>query len=125
MEVAIPVTTAFVSLSAIVVFALTGWIGVRRGATDILRGHGGDEVLQKRVRIHGNFVENAPITALVVGAAEVMGMSKDWLWIAVFSFLAGRILHYLLYDRKIRAAGMLLTQAPALLIGLWLLLRLV
>lgn len=120
----LPVTLTFVALCAISLFALTAWIGVRRGPLNVLRGHGGDEALEKRIRVHGNFVENAAYVALVMLGAELLGLEAIWLWVAFASFWLGRGLHYLLYDRKSRAAAMVLTQMPALAMSIWILLRL-
>lgn len=69
----LPVTLTFIGLCAISLFALTAWIGMRRGPLNVLRGHGGDEALEKRIRVHGNFVENAALVALVMLGAELLG----------------------------------------------------
>lgn len=52
----LPVLTAFTALVALLSMGLTGRVGLRRGATGGLRGHGGDAVRKKRIRIHGNFM---------------------------------------------------------------------
>ena len=117
----LPVTFTFIGLYAIALVVLTGWIGLYRGATNQLRGDGGDPVLFKRSRFHGNLVENAPATALALGAGEALGLGINWLWLVVLSFIAGRILYFALYDRKIRALGMTMTQFPAAIIGVWVL----
>ena len=116
---AIPVTITFISLYAVALVILTGWIGIFRGKVGILRGHGGDTVLEKRIRYHGNLIENAPAMALVLGASESLGMTSWVLWLAVCSFVVGRVLYFQLYDLKIRALAMSLTQFPAGLLALW------
>ncbi len=115
----IPVTITFISLYAVALVILTGWIGLFRGKVGILRGHGGDAVLEKRIRYHGNLIENAPAMALVLGASESLGMTSWVLWLAVCSFVVGRVLYFQLYDLKIRALAMSLTQFPAGLLALW------
>lgn len=120
----LPVTFTFISVLAIFLMPLTGWIGLYRGKTDILRGDGGDATLFKRIRIHGNLMENAPHFALVLGAAETVGLGSIWLWLAVASFLAGRVLHYMLYDSKTRGVAMSVTLLPGFLMGFWLLFQL-
>lgn len=119
----LPVTATFLALCAILLMFKTGWIGLYRGAQNILRGDGGDPVLFKRIRIHGNFTETAPIAVLCVGMAERMGLGPVWLWLAVGSFFAGRIFHYMLYDTKMRGAAMSLVTGPALLLGIWMLVQ--
>lgn len=120
----LPVTFTFIAVGAAILFPMSGWIGVYRSRTGILRGDGGDPVLFKRIRIHGNFIENAPLTALVLGASEAMGLGAVWLWLAVLSFTVGRLLHYALYDLPARGLPMGLTAGPGLLLGLWVLWKL-
>lgn len=116
---AIPVTITFIALYAIALVVLTGWIGLFRGKIGVLRGHGDNAVLEKRIRYHGNLIENGPAMALVLGASESLGMSNLFLWLAVCSFVVGRILYFQLYDKELRALAMSLTQFPAGLLALW------
>jgi uncharacterized membrane protein YecN with MAPEG domain len=120
-EMVLPVAFTFVSLYAMSLFAMTGWVGMRRGST--LRGDGGDPVLFKRIRVHGNLIENAPAFAFVLGASELAGLGQAWLWAAVVSFVAGRIVHFVLFDTEMRWSGMLLTTGPSALMGIWLLIQ--
>ena len=122
-ETLLPVTFSFVSVLAILLIPLTGWVGVLRGKIGVLRGDGGNPDLFKRIRIHGNLMENAPLFALVLGASEYAGLGLFWLWLAVATFVAGRILHYVLYDSTMRGGAMLVTVLPGVLMGLWLLVR--
>jgi uncharacterized membrane protein YecN with MAPEG domain len=115
----IPVTTTFIALYAIVLVFLTGWIGLFRGKIGVLRGHGDNSTLEKRIRFHGNLIENAPAMALVLGASELLGMATWILWLAVCAFVLGRIMYFSLYDKEIRALAMSLTQFPAGLLALW------
>lgn len=115
----IPVTTTFIALFAITLVPLTGWVGLLRGKLGAFRGDGDYPALQKRIRIHGNLIENAPAMALVLGAAEILGMASWILWLAVCSFLIGRVMHYFVFDKTVRAGAMSLTQFPAALLGLW------
>ena len=119
----LPVTLSFVALCGLALLPMTAWIGLHRGAVRVLRGDGGDPVLFKRIRIHGNFIENAPLTTLTLAGAEALGLAAFWLWIGVASFVAGRILHYMHYDRSSRGIGMLLTTLPAGAWGAWILWR--
>ena len=122
-ETLLPVTFSFVSVLAILLIPLTGWVGVLRGKIGVLRGDGGNPELFKRIRIHGNLMENAPLFALVLGASEYAGLGPFWLWLAVATFVAGRALHYVLYDSTMRGGAMLVTVLPGVLMGLWLLVR--
>lgn len=118
---AFPVTLTFIALCGVVIMPFTAWIGLYRERIGVLRGDGGDPVLFKRIRIHGNFIENAPLAALTLAAAEGVGLGQIWLWAGVGAFIAGRIIHFALYDSKARGLGMLLTTLPPLAWGLWVL----
>lgn len=119
----LPVTLTFVSISAAMLLPLTAWIGLYRRKISVLRGDGGDPALFKRTRIHGNFVENAPLFALAMTGAEALGLGAPWLWSSFCAFVVGRILHYMLYDTTARGLGMLLTTLPAFVWGAWILSR--
>ncbi len=119
----LPVTFTFICALAIVIVPMTAWIGLTRDKYGVLRGDGGNAILFKRIRAHGNLIENAPAFALALGVAELTGLSAGWLWAAVLSFLLGRISHFILYDRKTRGIAMSLTQMPAAAMGIWVLLQ--
>lgn len=120
-ESLLPVTFTFISLIALLLIPLTGWVGIRRAKVDVLRADGGDAVLFKRIRIHGNLMENVPLFAVVLGASEYAGLSVNWLWIAIATFAAGRIAHYLIYDSKARGVAMFITLLPGAVMSIWLL----
>jgi uncharacterized membrane protein YecN with MAPEG domain len=115
------VSLSFIALCAGSLFVFGAWIGPLRGKLGVLRGDGGDPDLFKRSRIHGNFVENAPLVGMVMLAAELLGLGELWLWLAVGSFFAGRAYHYVRYDEKDRGIGALLTTGPALAMGIFVL----
>ncbi|MBX2835327.1 MAG: MAPEG family protein [Gammaproteobacteria bacterium] len=116
----LPVTFTFISLIALLLIPLTGWVGLRRDKVNVLRGDGGDAVLFKRIRIHGNLMENIPLFALVLGASEYAGLGVNWLWVAIATFAVGRIAHFVLYDSKTRGAAMFVTLLPGALMSIWL-----
>jgi uncharacterized membrane protein YecN with MAPEG domain len=115
----LPVSFTFIALCAGALFPTVGWIGLLRGRIGVLRGDGGNPTLFKRIRIHANFIETAPLTAMVLLAAESLGLAQGWLWAALLSYFLGRVGHYVLYDSKLRAGPMALTVGPGLLLGLW------
>ena len=115
----LPVTTTFIALYAIALNVMTGWVGLYRGKIGVLRGDGGDAVLFKRMRIHGNLTENAPALALALGASEILGIAQWALWLAVISFILGRILHFKYFDDEKRGIAMVLTQLPAAILAIW------
>ena len=117
----LPVTFTFMSVAAISMFAITSWVGMQRSKVNTLRGDGGDPVLFKRIRIHGNLMENLPLFILVLGAAESAGLSANMCWLAVATFVVGRVFHFIFYDSKLRGGGMFLTVLPSMAMGGWIL----
>lgn len=115
----IPITTTFIALYVLTIVPMTGWVGLMRGKLDVLRGHGNDPVLEKRVRIHGNLIENGPAVALMLGASEIMGAPSWALWLTIGAFAIGRVIHYIQFDEKTRAGGMSFTQFPAAFLAIW------
>jgi uncharacterized membrane protein YecN with MAPEG domain len=113
-------TFTFISVLAILMIPMGR---LRRDKVGTLRGDGGDPELFKRIRIHGNLMENAPLLALVMGAAEYSGLATGWLWLAVATFVAGRIAHYALFDSTKRGLAMFVTVLPSVVMGLWLLVQ--
>lgn len=118
MSIQLDVTATFVALCAVIIFVMVSAVGFRRSAIGVLRGDGGDPILFKRSRLHGNFVEVAPITALALLVAELTGVPERWLWIAVASFFVGRIYHGVRYDARDRGVGMALTVMPSVVLGI-------
>lgn len=118
------VTLTFISVCASAMFAFGTWIGPLRGRLGVLRGDGGNAELFKRIRIHGNFIENAPLFALVLAGAEALGAADGWLWAAVGAFVAGRAYRFVRYDRADRGVGLALTTLPALFMGVYVLVAL-
>jgi uncharacterized membrane protein YecN with MAPEG domain len=68
-------------------------------------------------------MENVPVFILILGASEAAGLGVSWLWFAIAMFLAGRVLHFRLYDSGKRGLAMLVTLLPGSLMALWLLLN--
>ena len=112
-----PITLTFVALCSIAMLPLISWIGLRRAAVQTLHGHGDDPALRRRIRIHGNFIETAPLAILAVWGGELLQFPSLALWAAVGSFALGRLLHAALFDSTRRGLAMLFTTGPALFLG--------
>lgn len=98
---------------------------VRAGVDSL--GDGGDDILHRRIRAHGNFTEYAPTALLVVCLMEYSGGSSLLVWILAAAFFLSRIGHAvgLLYRSTptLRAASMLVQHAAFLIAGVWLVLQ--
>ncbi|MBN8505799.1 MAG: MAPEG family protein [Burkholderiales bacterium] len=123
----LPITVLFVGLFALIQVPLTMMVGWRRAQTVIPFLDGGDPTLLRRMRAHANFTETVPMVLLAMAMSEWTGLASVWLWAGGLCLLGGRALHAYWTLRHgwgtPRATGMLLTFAPMLGFGGWLLSR--
>ena len=95
----LPITLTIAGAAAI----LHVWLSLRvsrlRRPLKIGVGDGGNEVLLRRVRAHGNFAENVPIFLVLLGFLELATGGDLWLWGAAILFILARILHAFGMDR--------------------------
>ena len=97
----LPITLTIAGAAAI----LTIWLSRARlagcgGQFKIGVGDGGNEGLLRRMRAHGNFVENdADLVLILLGLIELAGGDVWILWAAAILFILARILHAFGMDR--------------------------
>ena len=95
----LPITLTIAGAAAI----LHVWLSLRvsrlRRPLKIGVGDGGNEVLARRMRAHGNFAENVPIFLLLLGFLELATGGNLWLWGAAILFILARIAHAFGMDR--------------------------
>jgi hypothetical protein len=88
-----PITAVYAGLLGLVFIVLSARvIGQRRGAKVSL-GDGGNAVLLRRMRVHGNFAEYVPLALVLLGLAESLGAPAWLLHTAGAGLLAGRLSH--------------------------------
>jgi uncharacterized protein len=111
----------YVALIILMAIVLTIRVIVHRRSALIGIGDGGDKVLTRRIRVHGNFAENAPFALALLILLPMTGASV-WVVHAVGGlFLAGRLAHAYGFSHSAgssvgRVAGMVMTFT-ALLVG--------
>lgn len=91
--IVLPITAFYASILAFIYLYISGLVIVHRRSNRIGVGDGGDEVLQRLVRVHGNFAEYVPLSLLLLAILEI---STDIPWlIHLFgiALIAGRLLH--------------------------------
>jgi len=97
---------------------------LRRAKLNTSHGDGGDVVLRRRIRAHGNFVEYAPLALIILGLVEAFGAPRSTTVALAAAFCLARVLHAvgMLYmsGAALRAAGMFVQHA-AMLFGAFLL----
>ena len=87
------ITLLFVSLHVLLMLVLLVRISRHRHGQRIGLGDGGDAILNRKIRVHGNFVEHAPIALLLLGLLELSGLPAAWLWGFGGALLLGRVMH--------------------------------
>ncbi len=87
------ITALYASALTIIVFVLAQLVIRARGKTTIALGDGGDARLLEASRRQMNFVENVPMTVLLMMMAEGGGASAMQLHIAGAVLVIARILH--------------------------------
>lgn len=116
-------TLLFAGLCALLQCALTILVILRRVQAGVRLQDGGDAVLLRRIRAHGNFTETVPMALILLGLLESRAQSPDGLWALGVCLLLGRVLHAasLLTDGALwsRLAGMVLTLGVLSIAGLW------
>jgi uncharacterized membrane protein YecN with MAPEG domain len=86
------ITSIYAGLLAIW-FVLLSYRVVQQRGHGVSLGDGGDQVLLRRIRAHGNFAEYVPIILILLGALE-FGGAKPWLLhVLGATLVVARLLH--------------------------------
>lgn len=112
-------TTLCLSAAALLI---NFWLGMRvsklRHVMGVSIGDGGHEPIVRRMRAQANFIENVPLTLVLIAAVELAGKGGAWLAPAGAVFMLGRIAHGIGMDGNFKAGrpigmltGMLLQLA--------------
>ena len=125
------ITLLFASLHVLLMLALVVPVARHRHTLRIGVGTAGDTTLERKIRVHGNFIENAPVGLLMLALLELSGSPAAWMWALGSGLLLGRVLHAAGMSRRSgysfgRFWGTTLTWLVFLamaLAGLWLGLR--
>jgi hypothetical protein len=122
------ITAAYAGLLGLVFLVLTVRVVTRRGAVKASLGDGGDILLERRIRAHGNFIEFVPLGLILMILLEMQSVS---IWIVHFvgvCLLVGRVIHAVNISRENeslagRIVGMLLTMTSLGVASIFALLR--
>lgn len=108
------VTPLYAGLLGILYILLAALVIRTRMSVRVALGSGGDELLDRRIRAHGNFAEYAPLGLILIGLLEAMAVSIYITHFMGIALVAGRLLHAISLSSltkrpAARIAGMLLT----------------
>ena len=81
------------SLHVVLYLVLALRVVLHRNVHKIGVGTGGDAVLRRKVRVHGNFGEYVPLALLMLALLELAAVSTTWLWTFGIALLLARVLH--------------------------------
>jgi len=117
MPVIVPFYAAVLGL--IFIF-LSARVIVMRRQTRVRLGAGGHEVLERRIRVQGNFAEYVPITIILLTFLEWNGAARWLIHALCIALLLGRCIHAYCVSRtdediRQRRAGMALTFGTLLI----------
>lgn len=117
------ITTLYAGLLSLLLVVLILRVVRLRWALSVAIGDGGDRVMMRAIRAHGNFIETAPWGILLLLLME-MNQFPEWgLHLFGATLLLGRLLHAFGLSRSAgpslgRVSGMILTVLPFLCGGL-------
>ncbi len=83
----------YVGLFGLLLIVLSMRVSLVRRDARVSLGDGDNEILKRRIRAHGNFVEFVPIALLLLALAEHTGMGTLFIHIFGIILLVGRIAH--------------------------------
>lgn len=89
----IVVSSLYASLNGLIYVALSINVIRKRWKFKQSLGDGGESILRKAIRVHGNFSEYVPLALVLLGFLELNQVQTIWLHIIGSSLTIGRILH--------------------------------
>ena len=122
----LPVTIFITAVFVLMLTILSMMVSIRRAQLNVLSGDGDDNTLRRRIRAHGNFVENAPLCVLLILAIEAILATSTIIWIVAAILIASRILHAigtLNRSKRIIAPAMVMQHITLAICGVWLLIQ--
>ncbi len=108
------ITPIFAAFAACFLVYLSYRVIKIRKAHSVSVGTAGDPSLERAVRNHGNFIEYAPLTLLMLAMVEYVGLAAWAVWVLGIMFVASRLIHFAGFRSKeapgvFRVVGMALT----------------
>lgn len=120
------ISSLYAAILGLLFVPFTLYVGMYRAQKRISLLDGGDKVLLRRIRAHGNFTETVPIALIVLVLMELSGASGTWLHTLGTILVLSRVLHYVTIasnpaNTAPRVAGIVGTLAMILAASGWLL----
>lgn len=114
----LPTTLCLAAAAAVINIWISMRVGRVRHAVKVSVGDGGDERLVRRMRAHANFIENTPLTLILIAAIDLSDKGAAWLAIVGAVYMLGRVCHALGMDggsmQALRGVGTAVTMLTQL-----------
>jgi uncharacterized membrane protein YecN with MAPEG domain len=89
----IPITAIFAGLLALMLVGISIRVTMLRARKKINLSDGGDEQMQRAIRVQGNFTEYVPMALALMALMEWSGVAAWAVYAAGVALLAARVLH--------------------------------
>ena len=104
----------YAAVLGLIFIFLSARVVVARRQFRVRLGSGGHELLERRIRVQGNFAEYVPLTIILLTFLELYGASRWLIHILCLGLIIGRCLHAYCVSRinediRQRRAAMILT----------------
>lgn len=110
----LPITLTIAAAAALLNIWLAMRIGRLRMSKKVSIGHGGDTLLETRMRAQANFGEYTPFVLILLALIELAKGSQTWLWLVAILYILARIAHAFGMERPapnpLRAGGAMITM---------------
>ncbi len=87
------ITSIYAASLAFILIFLSIKIIKNRRFSKIALGDKGEDILQRKIRAHGNFIEYTPLFLILLFLVEVEGLNKYFIHIIGATYVIGRISH--------------------------------
>lgn len=87
------ITAFYAALSALLIVWLALRVALQRRRAQVGIGDGGDRLLARAVRAHGNAIEYVPLALLLLLLLELLATPALWLHVAGAVLLSSRLVH--------------------------------
>ena len=110
----LPITLTIAAAAALLNIWLALRIGRLRMSKKVSIGHGGDALIETRMRAQANFGEYTPFVLILLALIELAKGSQTWLWLVAIAYILARIAHAFGMERPapnpLRAGGAMITM---------------